>query len=181
MREIKLTRSKTFLFQHTISLSFKGFLVLVEKKIIFSNWEKKVGITQSSPKHRSLEYIDWARAEFTCSDLSCLDERLGDFEKFPLPWLGEAHSTSQLGNQANRARSPRLSSWAACRLIYVFPLSLVRTVSQHTKYIILCKLCSFSHMNQLTSSLQTSCQLTKYRHPYIYLSHQKDTFYLAFI
>ena len=60
--------------------------------------------------HRSLEYIDWARAEFTCSDLSCLDERLGDFEKFPLPWLGEAHSTSHLGNQANRARSPRLSS-----------------------------------------------------------------------
>ena len=74
--------------------------------------------------HRSLEYIDWARAEFTCSDLSCLAERLGDFEKFPLPWLGEAHSTSHLGNQANRARSPRLSSWAACRLIYVFPLSL---------------------------------------------------------
>ena len=60
--------------------------------------------------HRSLEYIDWARAEFTCSDLSCLDERLGDFEKFPLPWLGQAHSTSHLGNQANRARSPRLSS-----------------------------------------------------------------------
>ena len=77
--------------------------------------------------HRSLEYIDWARAEFTCSDLSCLAERLGDFEKFPLPWLGEAHSTSQLGNQANRARSPRLSSWAACRLIYVFPLSLTYT------------------------------------------------------
>ena len=89
------------------------------------DWKTNRKKQKSRKKHRSLEYIDWARAEFTCSDLSCLDERLGDFEKFPLPWLGEAHSTSQLGNQANRARSPRLSSWAACRLIYVFPLSLV--------------------------------------------------------
>ena len=79
--------------------SSRGYL------FILKNIQKKQRL-----KHRSLEYIDWARAEFTCSDLSCLDERLGDFEKFPLPWLGEAHSTSHLGNQANRARSPRLSS-----------------------------------------------------------------------